>query len=491
MRKIACVMVAVLVGMSLMAALVPAESAPLPVWKAGDRWAVGSENTNQTDIGNDGNLSGVLSGLYGITNLSGEIGSSGGEWMTFEVTGENESEYTLHYSFALRSKSDMKASFSAMVAVPGEYTKNSFENAPKAPVPMKVDFSSSLYAVASGDMHIMRDSMEISDMSVNLDEKLSALFTSSNTPYVGDYGIFGYFMLENNDSSSGMMPSSFELSYRSTDIDLSQNLKLQANLEFSPPLEFIEFPLSTDSEWSDTTYEMVNGTYSGVIDIKGLPPMVESALKLGTGQDLPIQIEKIDTHEDGFNNGIIAHQGYENITMNCPDTVSVAGPHGGQITAYEIGFGPQSAYGPQIYLLYSPDTNFIAGIYEEGLGTQMPISPVGESGIAGQFGALASSMKIAPNTSTIGYMDYDHASKEISATESDMNGASAGSNFTILVLAVLVIAGIAAAVGAVLVRRRRAISESVPQYPVDGAENTAEREMPEEEQTPNEEEQTF
>ncbi len=499
-------------------------SADKPAWNVGEKWAIGmeSETPTQTDIDA---MEESFKMLFNLSEISIDVSGGGGIWMTFEVTDVSDSEYTMHYSMAMRNNVDEDFQFSVMTAEPGTYTPETFRDAPKTPRDMSAHMSLELYVVASGDMTIDKESMGVKSVSVDLEEKFEMSFTGKNLPSVDEFGIFGYPQLamyypeyeyddyegydwdENytyeewdynfTDTNYSYAPSpvyplpttSHTLSYEDVDIEVVQTLNLDLNINYDPPAVFIDFPLMEGNTWSIESHETVTGTYSGIIDAKGLPPMMEAGMVLGTGQSFPVKIEKINTYSPDFNNGVISHSGPMWMNLSCPDTMQIKDENGNYIQVYKIHQLPdcEYCYGPDIYLLYSPDKGFIAGIYapasEENL---MPMMPGMESsGIYGSFGALSSSLATSyKNDETLGYMDYNEASKEIFATSQEMKGITGDEDFFESTL-FFILLGVAIATAVIIAmiamgRRKKAVPTHLPPQEVQQAPDAPEaREPPE------------
>ena len=499
MKRMLSIAVVVILAFGIFAVPVRG-SADRPVWSKGEKWAMGMENEppSREQIGE---LEDTMKNLFNLSNISIDVSGSGGAWTTFEVTDVSDTEYTLHYSLAIENKAREDYYVSAMMPEPGTYTPESFGNAEKSLRSMEAHISMDLYVLGSGDIIVEKDSMGVRSVTLSLEERLEMDFNGKNLPSVDEYGVFGYSMLgmEMPDYSydyemNGSAPPIYQptvshtLTYEDTEITATQTLNLDLSIDYSPPAVFIDFPLSDGSEWNVSSNVSVTGTYSGTIDVSGLPPMVESMMTLGTGQSFPIKIEKINTYSPYFNNGEINSNEETNMGLRCNGTMQINDENGNPITVYKIQQVPDCEFcaPPQIYLLYSPDKGFIAGIYAEASENgMMPAAPgMQDSGMYASFGAIASSMSNLKKDSTLSYMDYNEASNKISATEQEMKGSAPQDFFGSPLFLILIGTAIAAAVVISLIvlrkRKRPPRTEAFPPeqtatYP---QENATEEETP-------------
>ncbi len=481
-------------------------SADKPTWTVSEKWAMGMESgaPRQTDIDA---MEESFKMLFNLSDISIDVSGGGGVWMTFEVTDVSDSEYTLHYSMAVRNSVEEDFQFSAMMPEPGTYTPETFREAPKTLKEMSARLSTKMYVVASGDATIDRESMGVKSVSFDMEEKFEMSFTGKNLPSVDEFGIFrysqlavyypeyepeydGYYVDENYTleeldynyteanytySPAPIYPltsTSHTLSYEDVDIEVMQTLNLHLTVNYDPPAAFIDFPLMEGKTWTVESHETVTGTYSGIIDAEGLPPMMEAGMLLGTGQSFPIKIEKINTYSPDFNNGVINHSGPLWMNMSCPDTMQIKDENGDYIQVYKIRQMPgyyEYYPGPDLYILYSPDKGFLAGVYipshEENLMPGMPAT--GSADIYGSFGALSSSLA-APygNADTLEYVDYDYANKEILATSQEMKGTTGGEDYlgsalVFIILGVIIASAVIISMIA-LGRRKRAVPAYIP-----------------------------
>ncbi len=469
MKRMLSIAVVMLLALGIFA--VPVQgSTDRPVWSKGEKWAMGMESTppSQEQIGE---LEETMKNLFNLSNISIDVSGSGGAWATFEVTDVSNTEYTLHYSLAVKNKAREDYYVSAMMPEPGTYTSESFMSAQKSVRQMEAHISMNLYVLGSGDIIVEKDSMGVRSVTLSLEEKFEMDFNGKNLPSVDEYGVFGYSMLsmgmpdysydnysEGSPTYSPIM-SSHTLSYEDTEIKAEQTLNLDLSIDYSPPAVFIDFPLSDGSEWNVSSDVNITGTYSGTIDVSGLPPMVESMMTMGTGQSFPIKIEKMNTYSPDFNNGEINMNEETNMGLKCNGTMQINDENGNPITVYKIQQVPNCDFcaPPQIYLLYSPDKGFIAGIYAEASENNiMPAAPgMQNSGMYASFGAIASSMSDLKKDSTLSYMDYSDASSKISATEQEMKGSAPQDFFGSTLFFILIGAAIAAAVVVSIIALRK------------------------------------
>lgn len=467
MKRILSMAVVVILAIGVFA--IPVHAADKPAWTQGDKWAMGmeSEPPSQEQISE---MEDAMKTIFNLSDLSMDLDGSGGMWITFEVTDVSDTEYTLHYSMALKNSVTEDYSVKAMMPEPGTYTPENFRNAERSMRSMEAHISTDLYVLGSGDTIVEKENMGVKSTTLNLEEKYVVDFSGKNLPSVGEYGIFGYFMLTtgiDEDTGNGygtppMYPplSSYDLKYEDMRMKLTQNLNLDLNISYNPPAVFIEFPLNDGNEWNVSSDVNITGTYSGTIDASGLPSMVKSMVTAGTGQDFPIKIEKINTQSPDFNNGTINSDNEMDMALECDGTMQINDENGNAITVYRIHHAPTydfSAPSP-LYLLYSPDKGFIAGMYWElPKNGMMPVMPgMQNSTMPQSFGALLGSMDNLQEQSTLTYMDYAEASSKISTTEQEMKGTGNQDFFSSPVFFILMgVVGAAAVIVAMIAVRKR------------------------------------
>jgi hypothetical protein len=498
---------------------VGADTAELPQWNVGDKWAIGYEHTYDSGDVDMQNLTEIMDELYNISDLSVNGNSYRGVWSTFEVTGDDGEEYTLHYNAALKAKEDFTVSFTALTPVEGTYTFSSINNASTEEHPMEIGLHYSFYVLAEGDIMVEKSNMAVKNITMDLGEKLDIGLTGKNTPSVEGYGIFGYFMMYDRYS---MLAEPFELTYEDTNIHLTQSFQMNIWSEYTPGILLADFPLYEGKQWNQTVISRFGGTYDGTIDVTGLPKMVQNSAELYAGQEFPIDMRKLDLG-DSFDNGIIrTNSSTDDISLSCEGTRYVKGEDGnmkvfligeakenyseeysrgyadgysegysdGQNGDYDSGdyydgaywdgyhsgysdgyydaeyYGYMSSYDDApyyyyeepsmpFYLMYSPDREFFAGIYVDKQAFGTNDMMPMNDGMK----QVASALNVAPDSpeipEDISFMDFDRASESISSTEAEMNGETS-SIPTMMVLGLLVlIAAVAIGSALVLIRHRK------------------------------------
>ncbi len=507
------------------------ESAELPQWNVGEKWAIGYEDSMKMGDDQLENVSEIFEQAYNVTDLSLSGESYAGTWMAFEVVGDEGSMYTLHYRSALKVDVKMHASFTASMPVAGTYNYDSLQDAQKESRQMSTDLSYSLYLVAEGDVLVEKSTMGISNVTTNLQEKFSVALSGKGLPSVGDYGIFGYLMMYDNYS---MMSPPFELSYQDVDMSLTQTFNMNLWSSFQPAMKLADFPLYEGKVWNQTVSARAGGTYSGEIDASGLPSMIQDSVHLATGQKFPVKIEDINTGSPVFNYGkITGIEDSESISLGCHGTKQISDENGAQTTVFLIGVpednscadytagysagyangtadssqsrfdiqpggshsdeytngyysgyyagyygGTYNATCPShspslpIYLMYSPDKQFFAGVYVDSQSLEQQENSMESQN--GEFTEVFSAFRdMSPSEKTpdeLSFMDYDTAMHKISSTESEMDGESPflSTSMIIIILTIIVVVAVMSAL--VIVRKRKAaeplpVPEETAEYP--------------------------
>ncbi len=503
-----------------------ADTAEIPQWDVGDKWAIGYEKSYDTGDMDLQNLSEIMKDLYNISDLSVDGSSYVGVWSTFKVTGDSGAYYTLHYKAAVKAKEGLSVSFTALTPTEGTYTFDSIKNASTEERSMEIGFHYSFYVMAEGDILIEKSTMAIDNITMNLEEKLDVGLTGKNTPSVEGYGIFGYFMMYDKYS---MLASPFELKYEDTNMRMTQSFSMNVWSEYSPGLMLADFPLYEGKQWNQTVISKFGGTYGGTIDASGLPLMVKNSAELYAGQEFPIDMRKMDLGKQ-FENGIIkTDRSTGNISLSCEGTRYISGDGGntkvfligearenyseeysrgyadgyddgysdGQSGDYDSGYyydgaywegyhsgysdgyydgeyyGYMSSYDDTsyyhyeapvmpFYMMYSPDREFFAGIYID----RQAFGSDDIMPMNGEMKQVASALNVADSSEIpddIGFMDFDRASESISSTEAEMNGETSGFSPIMLVL-VLAVVAIAAMLGALFIIKRRKAAAQAPAY---------------------------
>ena len=393
-------------------------SAEAPQWSVGDRWGFGADtDLNEYSQPYISEMKQEVENSPSVSSIDATVSGKAGAWATVEVTTATETEYTLHYRLS-ESLDNLKVHASVTGQMPEEGTYSYSETPSMANKTMSVDVSLDHATVLSGDMHLLKDTMAVKSITMDVEQKTAFNLKGKNLP--GEDTFMGGMMGGTYDSGYEYgFDGNHTISYKDYDISMTEEFHASVTMNFDPPLNLLDFPINVGDEWHVHSNVTASGTYGGSIDAKGLPDDMVQEIKNETGQDFPIDIAKIDTGSSEVNNGVIRETDTIDLDLKCTGTMSITDETGNTITVFKIGpnydyYGLYRGDDSEPSLLYSPDRKFIAGTY----------IPAGSSPFAsGMSGSMGLSL---PGTTAITdtkftYTDYDTASSNIDKTDSQMS----------------------------------------------------------------------
>ena len=309
--------------------------------------------------------------------------------------------------------------------------------------------------IDSGDMLIISTSPE--HMSYIENESAEIIYTYKGEQHNLELSeCCGAWRLDNLyifDSETSMDPEMQEIINETKDLPVYQDFDFTVHITYNESVNNVFSPPMVVSKATSYSYNVTTtGTYSGTIDITGLPPEYEKILKKILKKDFPIRIEDIDTKSNSFNHGQIdmSHTSYLHMTSEKTDY------HGEQVEKMVLysGYSGAMPSASSIYFYYSPSKGFIVGA-----GASMGIK----------------SFETEPTS-------YEEAKQEISEIRSSDTSVETSPGLPVLPIALLLAAVIAmVGIGIVLVRRKKppynpqteSPTSEEPQYGEEGGMETS------------------
>lgn len=283
MGKIIAAAVALVAALFLAGLLVPVvsvEAAEPPVWKEGDRWALGWDES--VSMKNNATVNALLAGLISsgtgmdVESAKAEISAGAAIYVLFKVTDVTDDTYVVSTKLAIKLEADLKAEATGQVPKAGTYQISGsseydlLDGPDFSSIPdedweektVKVSLGADFAFVLEGTTVFNRTTLAVN--SVDISAKAAAIVSVDGTN------------VPNIDEDEG----NITIAYEDFDIDLKVVLSLDASIAFAPePLNLFNLPLLADGEeWSVDTNATVSGEIGGFIDAKGLPEDIEESI---------------------------------------------------------------------------------------------------------------------------------------------------------------------------------------------------------------------
>ncbi|MDW5563563.1 MAG: hypothetical protein SA339_10090 [Methanomassiliicoccus sp.] len=349
---------AVLVVMLLLAGmlLVPVGtvSASTSCLKVGDQWAMGKE----IDLGsmiteNKSSINDLLKSQANLTIDKLNVDSKANYCALIEVTGENETAYTIFAKTAVHITTSATVVVSGNVPVAGSYSASDNPFAPSSTVnkeakTMCACFEENLCMVLSANITLEKSSMAISKMDVAGRFAGCMELDAKNVPII--------------NTTDGNVA----ICYKDFDIGGNIAMGVRMNIVFNPALDLLQPPVEKGETWyTNASTATVTGCVNGRICTHGLTEdqkteMISMGLKAVTGMDdLPFDPSMVFDH--CFPAGGVGFGPYEftipSMKMHCLDESIVRNVNcqDKEYLIIQVNDGAK--------LLYSPDLGFWAGAY--------------------------------------------------------------------------------------------------------------------------------
>lgn len=343
MKKIRMFLVCLMVGAFLMSALVPmnvSAEATKPEWEEGQSWSFGFEKDLDSHMESSSNMGGGLIGSgSGIESFKYDLTGKIGFYQIYKVTEATDESYTLDIEAGGGLHLDGSFSVKGEFPKEGEYTVNLSDNQdieesiPKEEMEMSGEGKLDIVLTVDGYAHLDRETMAMKDVQLEVSVEMNGFFEGKNIPSMGD-DMMGASYSPYEDYQE------YEVSYGYEDVDMNMGGSIQANLDmvFEDDLKMIDFPLIQDKKWQVDTNATVSGTYSGDIDISGLPSMIEENMD-DENITFPMTLEDMDMEEDHMGDGKIEEHTKEiKLNAECNGTSEVELEDGSTSTAYVVEY---------------------------------------------------------------------------------------------------------------------------------------------------------
>ncbi|HUT27800.1 MAG TPA: hypothetical protein VMW85_07135 [Methanomassiliicoccales archaeon] len=343
----ALTLLALLCSLAVPAVVAISTSAEAPVWVKGDKWAYGMENDVGADFGAQlQEVKDLLEGETGGTVNTLELDGSSGFWILFEVTEANSDIYVLSMDAAVKLQIDASISVTAEMEKAGTY---SYDQEPETEsMDIEIEANVDLALVVGVDITFERDTMAISEITMNVNFDGVVAFTAQNIP----------------SSETNWTDYSTTISYDDYDVSAEMEANLAMEISFEPALNIWDFPLEYRDEWSVNSEATISGSMTGMLDVNGLPQDMSDELFTdefieSTGfSDFPIIFEQLNS-DDGdwpFQDGMLEEVSEDvEMTLKCTSVITVQDEYWGEITVYKI-----EAQGTPLEFYYSPDVGFMS-----------------------------------------------------------------------------------------------------------------------------------
>lgn len=416
--------------------------AQAPEWNEGDGWAMGMSVDLDAEFAEELNdlqdvMELLLSGGSDAEFQKHQVQAFAEAYAVAKVAEVSGDEVVLQAKLAARLTGEASIALSADVEAPGTY--GLFEVPPKVRKNITMDASLDLAAVV--EMEVVLQGSDSSLKSVEIGVRASAAL--------------GVQATNMKDTELNLTALQKVISYQDHDMSLDFNFFMSMKAEFSPALDFFNFPLQVGDEWTIDSQMTVTGSYGGKLDAHGLPEELEeeifsSEFLEGAGVDsFPIDFAEVIEGDDGLSmhDGVIGPEVQDlNANMSCVSAASLS-INDWQVTKYVISVND----GESFYYYFDSDGSLLMNL------NQMAIEMVEENmelpdEIPLDDPALGM-QEISVTEAEKGISEISDYRAEI-AGETGSGDAIAGMGL-VTVLALVGIAALALVVVAVLVLRKR------------------------------------
>jgi len=321
--------------------------------KVGDRWAMGEEIDYGSNItANMDAINGYLQSYANLTIKEMDVDSDLAYYVLFEVTGENDTAYTVTAKMAVRVATVANIEITGAMPVAGDYGVSEDLFSPSSTVAkeaktMSLDLDEKMGMVLTATTILEKSTMAISNITWNYKGALTVDLNAKNVPDINT------------------TETTRTITYKNYDVGVEAVAGMNLYMDFAPSLDVLQLPIAQGEGWhTNASTVTISGNVNGHVDAHGLTDdqkaqIFTEELTNATGAtDFPISLDKLTTPDGEMTNGTFGPY-TANLTgtsMYCSRNTESHVVDGKERQYYVIQAGNGERF------LYSPDGGLFAGL---------------------------------------------------------------------------------------------------------------------------------
>lgn len=351
------------------------DMAQQPEWEEGDSWAMGYEDDMEDlftpiieemekEIEDDEELEDITE----IKDIDFDLDGDVGFYQIYEVIEANDDGYTVEVESGGGIEVEGSITVEAEMPEEGEYDPDVDPD----DMPMEVR-----ELVLTGGMHFTLDisgtveydeNMAIEAMDLTIENEMSMDIEMEDVPFSEEF-LETMWELENEEDPPE--DQSLLIEYTDYEVSVSVDTMTTMNVEFDPALDFFNFPIFEGKEWLTPTTIDMSGSYSGEVDVTGVPDFIKEDFEEEFEVDFPIiledELEELEAEIPFMMDGDIdvPQIPMPGVPLQCTGTEEISLRDGTvtDVHAIELGAAPGNTETdenePHFKMLYSEDQGFL------------------------------------------------------------------------------------------------------------------------------------
>jgi hypothetical protein len=301
MHKITSAAAVLVVGLflaGLMTVPLGAASASTPDLKVGDRWAMGEEIDYGSNItANMDLINGYLQSYANLTIKEMDVDSDLAYYVLFEVTGENDTTYTVTAKMAVRFATVANIEITGAMPVAGDYGVSEDLFSPSSTVAketktMSLDLDEKMGMVLTATTILEKSTMAISNITWSYKGALTVDLNAKNIPDINT------------------TETTRTIAYKNYDVGVEAVVGVNLYMDFAPSLDMLQLPIAQGEWWyTNASTVTISGNVNGHVDAHGLTDdlkaqiFTEELTNVTGATDFPISLDKLNTPNGEVTNG--------------------------------------------------------------------------------------------------------------------------------------------------------------------------------------------
>lgn len=356
MHKITSAAAVLVVGLflaGLMTVPLGTASASTSELKVGDRWAMGEEIDYGSNITADmGYINSMLQSQANMTIKELDIDSKLAYYVLFEVTGENDTTYTVTAKMAVRFATVASIEITGAMPVAGDYGVSEDLFSPSSTVAketktISLGLDEKMGMVLTATTILEKSTMAISNITWNYKGALTVDLNAKNIPDINT------------------TETTRTIAYKNYDVDVEAVAGVNVYMDFAPSLDLLKLPVVQGESWyTNASMVTISGNVNGHVDAHGLSDdmkaqiFTEELTNVTGATDFPISLDKLTTPNGEMTKGTFG-----------PYTANLTGTsmYCSRSTESHVVDGKARQYyiiqaGNGVRFLYSPDGGLFSGM---------------------------------------------------------------------------------------------------------------------------------